>query len=355
MIDHICTNFNSDDDKFRNFIGKPLNVKGGKVLVDRLLHLFNLRNKVELSEIIGVSTGSIATWQTRSTVPYELLIRIHLATGVSIEYLLFDKAEDDLNVMSYCINPNETPSFVTINQNIKSFHYPLHQPIHSDGGLQIINRLQEILEIDSKAELGRLCSINIGTLATWQTRKTTPHELLCRVHLATGVSMHYLCFGKEWIPPQIEKPEIKNWMEAPTVKADEQKYFNRNKKQRIPLHDWMLKESDSKAYLSVFEIDEGDMKRVDKIKINDEFLTLFSIDDDGLSISIKDTHYFIDPKITTITKGQYLFRVNDSYQLGELRHLPDGNIYLIEDQEKFIFDPASTIVLGKVTSILKRV
>jgi hypothetical protein len=336
MIDQICTKYNSDYEINRKIISEVLSIEGGKVLVERLLHLFNLRNKVELSGIIGITTGSIATWQTRSTVPYELLIRIHLATGVSMQYLLLDEAEADLNVMKYCEDPETVPNYASINQNIKSFHYSLSQPIHSNGGLQIISRLQQVLKVESKADLGRLCSINIGTLATWQTRKTTPHELLCRVHLATGVSMHYLCFGYEW--------------------------KDRNTAKEATGH--VLREA-SNVYLPTYSVqacekthhlDNGNLVKEAKYVANDFFWTNIGISPETDAVVISNNKsYFIDTSASTVSKGSYLFSVNDVYQIGELRQLPDGNIYFIDNDDKYEIDHETTKVHGKVVSILESV
>lgn len=334
MIDQICTKYNSGYEINRRLIGEVLSFEGGKVVVERLLHLFNLRNKVELSGIIGVTTGSIATWQTRSTVPYELLIRIHLATGVSMQYLLFDEAEADLNVMVYCEDPSTQPNYASINQNIKSFHYSLAQPIHCDGGLQIIKRLQQVLRLESKAELGRLCSVNIGTLATWQTRKTTPHELLCRVHLATGVSMHYLCFGYEWEDRKAQEKVV-------------ERIANESSPQDS-LSDGV------KICDETYLLDNGKLITKNKYVANDFFWSNIGISPASDTVVISDNKsYFIDKKASTVTKGLYLFLVNGVFQIGKLRQLPDGKVYFIDGDDKYEINHETTEVHGKVVSILE--
>ncbi|MPY24426.1 helix-turn-helix domain-containing protein [Shewanella sp. YLB-07] len=335
MIDQFYINSNNEKVNVYTFIKKPLATKGGKVLVDRLLHVFNLRNKIELSEIIGVSTGSIATWQTRSTVPYELLIRIHLATGISIAYLLFDKAEVDLNVMQYCQDPNKTANFASINQNIHSFHYPLHQLLHCDGGVPIINRLLKVLGVESKAELARLCSVNIGTLATWQTRKTTPHELLCRVHLATGVSMHDLCFGYEWEDRKAQENDVEP--------------VDNTCSSQDSLTDGVT------GCDNTYVLDNGKLTTTTHYVANNFFWSNIGISPASDIVIISDNKsYFIDKKALTVTKGLYLFLVNGVFQLGELRQLPDGNVYFIDGDDKYEVNPETTEVHGKVVSVLAR-
>jgi hypothetical protein len=339
MIDQFHTKYNSDDKINFKMIDSPLSVEGGKAVIERLLHLFNVRNKVELSEIIGVSTGSIATWQTRDTVPYELLIRIHLATGVSMQYLLFDEAENNVNVMQYCEDPSTLPSYASINQNIKSFHYSLSQPIHCDGGLQIINRLMQVLNIESKAELGRLCAINIGTIATWQTRKTIPHELLCRIHLATGVSMHYLCFGKEW--------ESEPGAEKLNNSSNVDHFLPKNAVTTLPDNCWVS--------LNSFYIENGKKNKTDPYLFSLKFLGDMGIEGKNIEvISNKSATYFIDTSLLNVTKGEYLFSINGLYQTGELRQMPDGNAYLIEGDDKYPIDLNATKIHGTVVYILKK-
>jgi hypothetical protein len=76
------------DKKFKN-LNEPFDYDGGKQLIERLIHLFEVRNRIELGELLGVTAGTFSTWTTRETTPYELLIRIHLLTGWPMEYLCF--------------------------------------------------------------------------------------------------------------------------------------------------------------------------------------------------------------------------------------------------------------------------
>lgn len=76
-------------DKLFENLSKPLNCDGGKVLIERLISLFEVRNRVELSDLIGVTPATLSTWTTRDTTSHELLIRIHLLTGWPLEYLCF--------------------------------------------------------------------------------------------------------------------------------------------------------------------------------------------------------------------------------------------------------------------------
>lgn len=81
-----------NDNKFKELC-KPLSYEGGRELIERLIHLFELRNRVELADLIGVTPATLSTWTTRQTTPHELLIRIHLLTGWPMEYLCFGTGE----------------------------------------------------------------------------------------------------------------------------------------------------------------------------------------------------------------------------------------------------------------------
>ncbi len=166
MIDQKNRLVNLIDEEKELTLNKPLECDGGKTVILRLLRLFNLRNRVELSALIGVSTGSIATWQTRNTTPFELLIRIHLATGVDLDFLLFGKNEEKQNVLKLCSPPNQIPDYATINQNLKSFRFSITQPLNYDGGRIIIDRLITLFRLRSRVEFRELTSVNEGSIAT---------------------------------------------------------------------------------------------------------------------------------------------------------------------------------------------
>tara|TARA_R110002033_G_C3885003_1_gene238328 strand:- start:1833 stop:2912 length:1080 start_codon:yes stop_codon:yes gene_type:complete len=358
MIDHLNIKVNTEDVVLLKKIAIPLEAVGGKVLINRLVHLFNLRSKVELSEFIGVSTGSIATWQTRDVLPYELIVRIHLATGVSIEYLLFEELKGDLNVMQFLPDPTLQPNYANIKFNISKFRYSLTSPANYDGGAVVIERLVSLFRLESKKELGELLDVSVGTLGTWHTRRITPHELLCRIHLATGVSMHFLCFGKEWEDVVAAR---KNADLSPSVgSANLQQSSEAKVKSRVdhiipkdiadqPSYDNMM------VQVPTFDITSGNMKAIDPYFFSYNVLDSFGMSGQSTHIVINDGKTsFIDTNISTVTKGLYLFSVNNLYQIGELRQLPDGKQYLIEGEERFPIDTSITKIAGKVVSVLKK-
>ena len=366
MIDHIDNKVNTSDELFLKTISTPLEVEGGKVFVNRLVHLFNFRSKVELSEFIGVSTGSLATWQTRGVLPYELVVRIHLATGISIEYLLFEELIGDLNVMQYLPDPTIQPNYANIKINISKFRYSLTQPAHYDGGAVIIERLVSLFRLESKKELGELLDISVGTLSTWHTRKITPHELLCRIHLATGVSMHYLCFGKEWEDVVANRSKAKQDDKAPAVSCAPKANNNPNFGAFAGADDipYLMSDigthnetSEVALYKSdIYSIDDGSKLKSGAYQSNEILWDHVGVTPNNvLVIRHNQATYFVNPEINTVTKGLYLFTIKDVYQIGELKQLPDGQTYLIDENDKYQMNQDTTKIIGKVVSVLKQV
>lgn len=70
------------------FKEKPL-YGGGKTVIDRLINELGLNSIYELSSIIEVTTGTLSTWATRDITPFELVVKVHLFTGIPIQKILF--------------------------------------------------------------------------------------------------------------------------------------------------------------------------------------------------------------------------------------------------------------------------
>ena len=227
--------------KFVNPIDSPVQIEGGRRLIERLIHLFNLRNRIELADVIGVTAGTLSTWTTRKTVPYELLLRLHLATGVSMEYLCFGEGEQ--------------------NQDIFSKSFGSTVPVYKDGEVSVPAEDAENATSFKLPEL-RTYSIENGQLVA-------EAKFLVDGNLATAIGIEA--------------------MEADKAIHDENKIV------------------------------------------------------------------FINSKETTPTHGRYLFSINGAYQLGELRMLPDGNTYLFHKSDKYSIDPYTTKIHGKVVSVLENV
>ncbi|GIU13057.1 helix-turn-helix domain-containing protein [Shewanella sp. MBTL60-007] len=210
----------------------------------------------------------------------------------------------------------------------------LSKPLECDGGRVLIERLIHLFEVRNRVELAELLGVTPGTISTWTTRKTTPHELLIRIHLLTGWPMEYLCFGtgKQSPVEPISKDELTNSIAEPTLA------YNR-------------------GVLQVYCIKNGGLDPYEKFEATNNIIEHFKIKGNDHDLVIKDTDnlLFINSEENEAVSGKYLFATNNRYQLGELKLLPDGNTYLVEGDDKYPINPEITKIRGKVVSELKTV
>jgi len=64
---------------------------GGKPVLQRILEAYGFKTQKELSEYLGISTGTISTWVRREFFPGDVVIACALETGVSLEWLAIGK------------------------------------------------------------------------------------------------------------------------------------------------------------------------------------------------------------------------------------------------------------------------
>ncbi|MEZ8093786.1 phage repressor protein CI [Photobacterium swingsii] len=72
---------------------QPLSYEGGKIVTSRLVKALHLSEYKELTDVLGVGKGTISTWHQRDQTPFEIAVRVHLTTGVSLKWLLLGEGE----------------------------------------------------------------------------------------------------------------------------------------------------------------------------------------------------------------------------------------------------------------------
>lgn len=212
----------------------------------------------------------------------------------------------------------------------------LDKPIECDGGKELIERLMHLFEVNTRIELGDLIGVTAGTLSTWTTRNTTPYELLIRVHVLTGWPMEYLCFGVGDLS-KIKGKTNSHFSEQVNNASEPTLAYNRD-------------------VLQVYTIENGHLSPYEKVEATSNLINHFlpKSNKDGIVLKQHENLLFVDSAENKVVSGTYLFKVNESHQLGELKLLPDGHVYLLEDNERFPIDPTFTKVVGKVVSVLNR-
>ncbi|MCM5509786.1 phage repressor protein CI [Vibrio sp. SCSIO 43169] len=67
--------------------------QGGKLVTERLCKALDAKNLSELSSILNIPTSTMSTWHKRELCPYEVVLRAHMYTGVSVRWLTLGEGE----------------------------------------------------------------------------------------------------------------------------------------------------------------------------------------------------------------------------------------------------------------------
>lgn len=74
-----------------------MNKKAVDAVLLRLMSLFNVDNDSELARVLNVNRQTLASWRKRDSVPYSICINIAEERGVSLDWLLTGKGEEDVS------------------------------------------------------------------------------------------------------------------------------------------------------------------------------------------------------------------------------------------------------------------
>lgn len=74
-----------------------MNKKAVDAVLLRLMSLFNVDNDSELARVLNVNRQTLASWRKRDSVPYLICINIAEERGVSLDWLLTGKGEEEVS------------------------------------------------------------------------------------------------------------------------------------------------------------------------------------------------------------------------------------------------------------------
>ena len=74
-----------------------MNKKAVDAVLLRLMSLFNVDNDSELARVLNVNRQTLASWRKRDSVPYSICINIAEERGVSLDWLLTGKGEEEVS------------------------------------------------------------------------------------------------------------------------------------------------------------------------------------------------------------------------------------------------------------------
>jgi len=72
---------------------RPPKYVGGKEVIERLMQATNTSSNQALADAFDLPKSTVGTWRHRNLVPYEIVIRLHLETGISIKWLTLGQGE----------------------------------------------------------------------------------------------------------------------------------------------------------------------------------------------------------------------------------------------------------------------
>ncbi|KOO15524.1 transcriptional regulator [Vibrio xuii] len=83
---------------------------GGKEVIERLMQATNTSSNQALADAFDLSKSTVGTWRHRNLVPYEIVIRLHLETGISIRWLTLGQGEpyESASEYTHVSKKNET-------------------------------------------------------------------------------------------------------------------------------------------------------------------------------------------------------------------------------------------------------
>lgn len=88
---------------------------GGSLVLDRIAEILNSKGNAAIIHSLEVSKGTLSTWKLREQTPFELAVRLNIALGVSIKWLLLGEGEKYDNENVEVSQRSKLPSFVLID------------------------------------------------------------------------------------------------------------------------------------------------------------------------------------------------------------------------------------------------
>ncbi|MCG6362193.1 phage repressor protein CI [Vibrio fluvialis] len=95
---------------------RPPQYVGGKEVIERLMQATKTTSNQALADAFDLPKSTVGTWRHRNLVPYEIVIRLHLETGISIRWLTLGEGEPypSSNEHAHISNGNKSKNILDI-------------------------------------------------------------------------------------------------------------------------------------------------------------------------------------------------------------------------------------------------
>lgn len=141
---------------------------GGRKVLQRIMDAYRFKTQKELSEYLGISTGTISTWVRRDHFPGDVVIACALDTNVPLEWLAtghqktVDRDANDSAILRKNFNSGILENRGYWNSDISFISHDFIEPVFiynnfgawlADFGMKEISNGRWLLAIDNKNEI----------------------------------------------------------------------------------------------------------------------------------------------------------------------------------------------------------
>jgi len=144
----------------------PPTYLSGRDFTNALCDALNKASISELSEMFQIPLSTFSTWHTHCRTGYELILRTHLTTGLSIQSLALGQFTDADREISEKLTIDRIPAFTYLQ------------------GRDFTDLLKEITNSKDYNDLSKYFEVPRSTFSTWNTHNRTGYELILRLLLA---------------------------------------------------------------------------------------------------------------------------------------------------------------------------
>jgi len=143
-------------------------IKGNKFNENLCKALGNI-SLSEVSEILNVPKTTFSTWAIHDRIGFEVIIRVHISTGISVEALALGQFNEE----------DEHLSKNAFTENIQPYEYI--------KGKECVEMLKKFTNSHTYDELSKCLGVPKSTFSTWITHKRSAFEIFVRL-LLKGVA-----------------------------------------------------------------------------------------------------------------------------------------------------------------------
>ncbi|HAS64196.1 MAG TPA: transcriptional regulator [Vibrio sp.] len=90
---------------------------GGKEVIERLMEATKTSSNQALADAFNLPKSTVGTWRHRDLVPFEVIVRLHLESGISIKWLVLGEGEayPTSNEFDHTTDENQSKQILNID------------------------------------------------------------------------------------------------------------------------------------------------------------------------------------------------------------------------------------------------